>query len=91
MEFRRYGQRCDVTTSGSSDNLSQTSLVQGIDEAFCEGSDGPAEEADIHKGGQPKSSIEMERRALFLPQRSLLVLSGEARYAWHHYIPHHKV
>lgn len=92
MEFRRYGQRCDVSTSGSSDNLPlQTSSVQVMDEAFCEESDGPAEEADIQKGGQPKNSAEMERRALFLPQRSLLVLSGEARYAWHHYIPHHKV
>ncbi|KAI3933733.1 hypothetical protein MKW92_044134 [Papaver armeniacum] len=31
------------------------------------------------------------RRSLFLPPRSMLLLSGEARYAWHHYIPHHKV
>ncbi|KAK9928326.1 hypothetical protein M0R45_025469 [Rubus argutus] len=28
---------------------------------------------------------------LYLPPRSLLLLSGEARYAWHHYIPHHKI
>ncbi|CAM6087992.1 unnamed protein product [Calypogeia fissa] len=33
----------------------------------------------------------MERKKIFLPQRSLLILSDEARYAWHHYIPHHKV
>jgi len=31
------------------------------------------------------------RRTIYLPPRSLLLLSGEARYAWHHYIPHHKV
>ncbi|CAN6487033.1 unnamed protein product [Victoria cruziana] len=31
------------------------------------------------------------RKALFLPPRSMLLMSGEARYAWHHYIPHHKV
>lgn len=31
------------------------------------------------------------RRAIHLPPRSMLLLSGEARYAWHHYIPHHKV
>ncbi|XP_020524322.1 alkylated DNA repair protein alkB homolog 8 isoform X2 [Amborella trichopoda] len=31
------------------------------------------------------------RRAIFLPSRSMLLLSGEARYAWHHYIPHRKV
>ncbi|XP_077234781.1 RNA-binding (RRM/RBD/RNP motifs) family protein [Tasmannia lanceolata] len=31
------------------------------------------------------------RKAIFLPPRSMLLLSGEARYAWHHYITHHKV
>lgn len=34
---------------------------------------------------------EYNRKALFLPPRSLLVLMGEARYAWSHYIPHHRV
>lgn len=32
----------------------------------------------------------MQQRSLFLPPRSLLILSGEARYAWQHYIPHRK-
>ncbi|XP_021903098.1 alkylated DNA repair protein alkB homolog 8 [Carica papaya] len=31
------------------------------------------------------------RRAIYLPPRSMLLLSGEARYAWHHYILHHKI
>lgn len=31
-----------------------------------------------------------QRRAICLPRRSLLVLSGEARYAWDHYIPHRR-
>ncbi|CAB4278955.1 unnamed protein product [Prunus armeniaca] len=31
------------------------------------------------------------RRAIYLPPRSLLLLTGEARYAWNHYIPHHKI
>ncbi|XP_039142466.1 alkylated DNA repair protein ALKBH8 homolog isoform X2 [Dioscorea cayenensis subsp. rotundata] len=31
------------------------------------------------------------RKAIFLPPRSMLLMSGEGRYAWHHYIPHHKV
>uniref|UniRef100_A0A3N7ENI7 RRM domain-containing protein n=1 Tax=Populus trichocarpa TaxID=3694 RepID=A0A3N7ENI7_POPTR len=31
------------------------------------------------------------RRSLYLPPRSILLLSGEARYAWQHYIPHHKI
>lgn len=57
------------------------------------------------EGGWPpraSSSIDIEmensennsnflRRAIYLPPRSLLLLSGEARYAWHHYIPHHKI
>ncbi|KAK1397250.1 hypothetical protein POM88_007113 [Heracleum sosnowskyi] len=36
------------------------------------------------------SSSSFLRRAIYLPPRSILLLSGEARYAWHHYIPHHK-
>ncbi|CAL9217143.1 unnamed protein product [Arabidopsis halleri] len=31
------------------------------------------------------------KKALYLPPRPMLLLSGEARYAWNHYIPHHKV
>jgi len=39
----------------------------------------------------PEDGSKCIKRALYLPPRSLLLLSGEARYAWHHYIPHHKV
>uniref|UniRef100_A0A7S3EF57 Fe2OG dioxygenase domain-containing protein n=1 Tax=Rhodosorus marinus TaxID=101924 RepID=A0A7S3EF57_9RHOD len=31
-----------------------------------------------------------EKQALLLQRRSVLILSGEARYAWRHYIPHRK-
>ncbi|KAK1435960.1 hypothetical protein QVD17_01733 [Tagetes erecta] len=31
------------------------------------------------------------RKAIYLPPRSMILLSGEGRYAWQHYIPHHKV
>ncbi|KAK4389099.1 Alkylated DNA repair protein ALK [Sesamum angolense] len=31
------------------------------------------------------------KKAIYLPPRSMLLLSGEARYVWHHYIPHHKI
>ena len=44
-----------------------------------------------NKAESPDSSSNFKRRAIYLPPRSLLLLSGEARYAWHHYIPHHKV
>ncbi|KAL6985561.1 tRNA (carboxymethyluridine(34)-5-O)-methyltransferase [Sarracenia purpurea var. burkii] len=39
----------------------------------------------------PNSYSNFVRRAIYLPPRSMLLLSREARYAWHHYIPHHKV
>ncbi|GJV31280.1 alkylated DNA repair protein AlkB homolog 8 isoform X1 [Tanacetum coccineum] len=31
------------------------------------------------------------RKAIYLPPRSMLLLSGEGRYAWQHYIPHRKI
>lgn len=30
------------------------------------------------------------QKKLFLPRRSLLVMGGESRLAWYHYIPHRK-
>ncbi|CAI0410308.1 unnamed protein product [Linum tenue] len=36
-------------------------------------------------------SSNLIRKAIYLPPRSMLLLSGEARYAWNHYIPHHKI
>nr|AKM76730.1 RNA-binding (RRM/RBD/RNP motifs) family protein [Hypseocharis bilobata] len=39
----------------------------------------------------PDNCSNVSRRAIYLPPRSMLLLSGEARYAWHHYIPHHKI
>ncbi|XP_022863176.1 alkylated DNA repair protein alkB homolog 8-like [Olea europaea var. sylvestris] len=38
-----------------------------------------------------ENSSNFLRKAIYLPPRSMLLLSGEGRYAWHHYIPHHKV
>eukprot|EP00899_Mesostigma_viride_P012474 jgi/Mesvir1/21227/Mv06663-RA.1 len=50
----------------------------------CEGeADGTSSTVSLPGG-------EASRRALLLPPRSLLVLSGEARYRWQHYIPHRK-
>ena len=51
-------------------------------------------ECDGGTGGQIGNAYTSEgedRKPLFLPPKSLLVLSGEARYAWSHYIPNHKV
>ncbi|MQL99219.1 hypothetical protein Taro_031939 [Colocasia esculenta] len=40
---------------------------------------------------RPSHCSNFIRKAIFLPPRSMLLMSGEGRYAWHHYIPHHKI
>lgn len=39
----------------------------------------------------PENSSNLIRKAIHLPPRSMLLFFGEARYAWNHYIPHHKI
>lgn len=48
-------------------------------------------EDNCMEGDNPQGCSNFTRKAIFLPPRSMLLLSGEGRYAWHHYIPHHKV
>lgn len=79
MEFRKYVN--EGVLSVHDNDLKAFVSQQGNSEVIT----GP------ESGCVPNKAGEVERRALFLPQRSLLILSGEARYAWHHYIPHHKV
>ncbi|CAK9143701.1 unnamed protein product [Ilex paraguariensis] len=50
----------------------------------------PASNSDREVEGSGSGSNFLGK-AIYLPPRSMLLLSGEARYAWHHYIPHHKV
>ncbi|GFP81547.1 alkylated DNA repair protein alkb homolog 8 [Phtheirospermum japonicum] len=50
----------------------------------------PVSGSEVEKQISEKNS-NFIRKAIYLPPRSMLLLSGEARYAWHHYIPHHKV
>ncbi|URE18983.1 2OG-Fe(II) oxygenase superfamily [Musa troglodytarum] len=45
---------------------------------------------EIHEDS-PLLSSNFTRKAIFLPPRSMLLMSGEGRYAWHHYIRHRKV
>lgn len=49
-----------------------------------------SEDVDI-EGDTTRDCSNFLRKAILLPPRSMLLLSGEGRYAWHHYIPHHKV
>ena len=72
-----------------------TSMPGGVGDkerhATCEAEQ---RECDGGTGGQVCNQFTSEgeeRKPLFLPPKSLLVLSGEARYAWSHYIPNHKV
>ncbi|KAJ1272626.1 hypothetical protein BS78_06G217700 [Paspalum vaginatum] len=41
--------------------------------------------------GDSSQEPECIKKAIFLPARSMLLMSGEGRYAWHHYVPHHKI
>lgn len=51
----------------------------------------PTSNSDVDNNQISEKSSNFIRKAIYLPPRSMLLLSGEARYAWHHYIPHHKV
>ncbi len=80
MEFRKYKKK----TVTPVDDISQLPDLQEM--SHQEDGVDDQEVANLRQ-----LNMEMERKALFLPQRSLLIMSEEARYAWHHYIPHHKV
>lgn len=86
MEFRKYGTKGVLSVHDNDLEASVSQQGSRID---------PCGNSEVITGPEsgcvPNKAGEVERRALFLPQRSLLILSGEARYAWHHYIPHHKV
>uniref|UniRef100_A0A7I4EC52 tRNA (carboxymethyluridine(34)-5-O)-methyltransferase n=1 Tax=Physcomitrium patens TaxID=3218 RepID=A0A7I4EC52_PHYPA len=85
MEFRKYIKRGNSLVDG--DAHTSTSISQQNDE-----SNENAEAIVVRNDDSvPTGSVYIIRKALFLPPRSLLILSGEARYAWHHYIPHHKI
>ncbi|CAK7355908.1 unnamed protein product [Dovyalis caffra] len=47
--------------------------------------------SDNKKGENAENCSNLVRKSIYLPPRSILLLSGEARYAWQHYIPHHKI
>ncbi|XP_057520081.1 alkylated DNA repair protein ALKBH8 homolog [Amaranthus tricolor] len=55
-----------------------------------QGGNWPSNPAIMHEDNL-ENFANVSRRSLYLPPRSMLLISGEARYAWHHYIPHHKV
>lgn len=81
MEFRKY------TNGGSSSRKMDIGFACGGLDNDISGMIGTAGKQQQISKQRPY----FERKAIFLPPRSLLVLSEEARYAWHHYIPHHKV
>lgn len=42
----------------------------------------------FRRGEAGEGSHATPLQSVYLPRRSLLILSGEARLAWQHYIPH---
>ncbi|XP_031503381.1 alkylated DNA repair protein ALKBH8 homolog [Nymphaea colorata] len=58
---------------------------------YSEGTWATSTEVGCLKGSDAAHGPCCIRKALFLPPRSMLLMSGEGRYVWHHYIPHHKV
>ncbi|KAH9293571.1 hypothetical protein KI387_041226, partial [Taxus chinensis] len=78
MEFRKY------TSGGWSSSKEKDADLGQLD------IDLSGVESNVGNQGSIKHPM-FERKVLCLPPRSLLLLSEEARYAWHHYIPHHKV
>ncbi|CAK9870761.1 unnamed protein product [Sphagnum jensenii] len=80
MEFRKYKKK----TVTPVDEISHVPDLQEM--SHQEDGVNDQEVANLRQ-----LNMEMERKALFLPQRSLLIMSEEARYAWYHYIPHHKL
>ncbi|KAL2630227.1 hypothetical protein R1flu_014913 [Riccia fluitans] len=80
------------THSAFEGSILSLSLAGSCVMEFRRYSDESKDESRIRIAGDKElGKNQMERRALFLPPRSLLLLSGEARYRWHHYIPHHKI
>ncbi|KAH7284552.1 hypothetical protein KP509_34G059500 [Ceratopteris richardii] len=78
MEFRKYKMDHDSIYSGKEEICE--------DDAQADATGCPDKH---HRGGSQRHPVQC--KPVFLPERSLLVLLGEARYGWHHYIPHHKV
>eukprot|EP00250_Pteridium_aquilinum_P013503 c21374_g1_i1 orf=43-1125(+) len=85
MEFRKY--------ETDDDDVSMREVREGCHEdtypeANCFGN-GDSHSKEQHDAKNARCA--MQCRPIFLPERSLLVLLNEARYRWHHYIPHHKI
>lgn len=84
MEFRKY----ETDSDGSIPEDRGSCLEDSYSEKNGFGNGGSLSKG--HREVKNRRSP-IQYRPIFLPERSLLVLLGEARYRWHHYIPHHKV
>ncbi|CAI5967633.1 unnamed protein product [Closterium sp. NIES-65] len=90
-----------ISTNHSSSNSSDCSAVRAEEKAGVEAKEVATpnerraeENREEERRAEERKTEERraeDRRVLFLPPRSLLVLTGEARYAWSHYIPNHKI
>ena len=75
MEFRKY----DILPNS----------LPSVDEKFNRKTflNGSSSTEEDHHVDEASGRCLFQRRSIFLPERSLLVLLGEARYMWHHSPP----
>jgi hypothetical protein len=101
MEFRLLGalqpSACDpvhADQTGRGGEASSTSAEAAGKDGDDGGPDSNRIRSDSDVGGKPvggrRAPAPIRRASILLPPRSLLVLTGEARYRWQHYIPHRK-
>jgi alkylated DNA repair protein alkB family protein 8 len=101
MEFRLLGalqpSACGAVhadQTGRGGEASSTSAAAAGKDGDDGGPDSNRVRSDSDVGGKPvggrRAPAPIRRASILLPPRSLLVLTGEARYRWQHYIPHRK-
>ena len=70
--------------------LKTTTGAEEDGEAVEEEGEDPSDPSDPSPVFRSAPPAVARRAAIYLPPRSLLVLSGEARYRWQHYVPHRR-
>ncbi|WIA21419.1 hypothetical protein OEZ85_000633 [Tetradesmus obliquus] len=82
MEFRRP---VGSSSSSSAANGSSMTPIAAAGAAAAAAGDGGGDSSSSSAGEAALQQVQV-----YLPPRALLVMGGESRYAWQHYIPHRK-
>lgn len=89
MEFRKYETDADTSVLENKEKDCQRVTCSKVS-CFVNGDPDSKGQHELLLDGRNRR-CPIQCRSIFLPERSLLVLLDEARYRWHHYIPHRKV